>query len=241
MRRPGPAGEVPRICRSVWLRVVILRLKSMCLCSGTHNLVVTELEVINGEVERVVCVCAPACLQQNVTHSSQKFFLPRLLVNLPSPSFPEGELLAHRAVKNQEMKRGCWGRWGFGGGGVWPNPAQTPHLLGMNEMVGGEAAKCSPGRRCRAPGRGEPAWDLQTGARGPGPGEASEAPSCRRSSAGCKKRSAMPLPSDQSSSGRSDASLSRDARSRRASSAQWPFGVGNGKAPGLKDSCLGSS
>lgn len=68
-------------------------------------------------------MCVHVCFKQNMAHSSKKLFLPRLLVNLPFPSFPEGELLAHCAVKNREMKRE-WEDEGLGGG-VGPNPAKT--------------------------------------------------------------------------------------------------------------------
>lgn len=83
----------------------------MCLFSGTQSFVIVEFEV--------ECVR----LKQNMTRSSKKLFLPRLLVNLPSPSFPEGELLAHCAVRNQEMKKE-WEDGGLGVG-VGPNPAKT--------------------------------------------------------------------------------------------------------------------
>lgn len=80
----------------------------MCLFSGAQSFVIAEF----GEVGSV---CVHVCFKQNMAHSSKKLFLPRLLLNLPSPSFPEGELLAHCAVKNQEMKRE-WEDEGLGGG-----------------------------------------------------------------------------------------------------------------------------
>lgn len=91
-----------------------------------------------------MCACACLCVnKQNMTRSSKKLFLLKLLVNLLSPSFPERELLVHCAVENQAMKKRM-GRWRRGLGGT--NPAKI-FMLCVNEMVGGEAAKCSPGRR----------------------------------------------------------------------------------------------
>lgn len=97
-----------------------------------------EFEVINRELG---CVC----FKQNMTHSSKKLFLLRLLVNLPSLSFPEGELLAHCAVKHQEMKKE-WEDGAWEGRRVGKTRQNLPPLC-MNEVVGGEAAKCSLGRR----------------------------------------------------------------------------------------------
>lgn len=62
------------------------------------------------------------CFKQNVTRPSRKLFLLRLLVNLPSSSFPEGELFAHCAVENQAMKKE-WEDGGWWGGR--PNAAKT--------------------------------------------------------------------------------------------------------------------
>ena len=97
------------------------------------------------------CACV---LQTKHDIFFQKVFLLKLLVNLLSPSFPERELLAHCAVENQAMKKRM-GRWGGGLGGN--KPSQNLHPLCVNEMVGGEAAKCSPGGGVV----GRVAWDSQ--------------------------------------------------------------------------------
>ena len=70
-------------------------------------------------------MCARVYLRvnkQNMTRSSKKLFLLKLLVNLLSPSFPERELLVHCAVENQAMKKRM-GRWRRGLRGT--NPAKT--------------------------------------------------------------------------------------------------------------------
>lgn len=92
-----------------------------------------------------MCTRVLVCYKQNMTYSSKKLFLLKLLVNLLSPSFPERELLAHCAVENQAMKKRM-GRW-RGGRVGWNKPSQNLHPLCVNEMVGGQAAKSSPGRR----------------------------------------------------------------------------------------------
>lgn len=87
-------------------------------------------------------------------------------------------------------------------------PSQNLHPLCVNEMVGGEAAKCSPGRRRgREGGLGFTASTLKT-LRG------AELPV----GAGPDRRNApvMLLPQEQSRGKRSNVSLPRDMRSQRA-------------------------
>ena len=97
------------------------------------------------------CACV---LQTKHDIFFQKVFLLKLMVNLLSPSFPERELLVHCAVENQAMKKRM-GRWGGAVGGN--KPSQNLHPLCVNEMVGGEAAKSSPGGGVV----GRVAWDSQ--------------------------------------------------------------------------------
>ena len=152
-----------------------------------------------------MCACACLCVnKQNMTRSSKKLFLLKLLVNLLSPSFPERELLVHCAVENQAMKKRM-GRWRRGLGGT--NLAKI-FMLCVNEMVGGEAAKCSQ----EGGVAGRVAWDSQRALlktlRG------AESPV----GAGPDRRNApvILLPQEQSRGKRSNVSLPRDMRSQRA-------------------------
>lgn len=85
------------------------------------------------------------CFKENMTHSSKKVTPPKTSGKPAFPVFSRGGAVGSLCSQESRNKKKM-GRWKVGVGvGRETKPSQNLHPLCMNEMVGGEAAKCSRG------------------------------------------------------------------------------------------------